>query len=630
MKRIRASIRLKLTAFVTAVVIVTECGLLLVGFPFIRGALEEQVLNGLSAQAANRRRMVREYVGRQQERLAMVSSRTRLLQMLDEHAEGAISREELQAAARRNLLDAAAGTRVVLTPGEPRGEFLDLLVVDADGRVVAATDDRFLAADYADEGAFLAGREELFVGAPQREGDNLIVHVAGPAVTAMNRRFVVLARADAAPLIQLVGDGSDLGRTGETQLVQHSETSVELLLPSRLGAVTGDRLTSNVSNGDDLPLRGQIAAGKTGFLRARDRRGVPVLAVYEPVGYRDWGMIAKIDSAEADEPLWRLGRWTIIPATIVLLLGAVGSYVLARHFTRPIQELADTAATVASGDLNARATVHTHDELEALAQRFNEMTEKLAESHATLEHQVEERTAELNRSNRELEQFAYVASHDLQEPLRAVAGYCQLLRRRYLDKLDGDAREFLEYAVDGAERMRALIDGLLDYSRVQTQGRPFADVDCESVLDWALRNLEASLVESGAQVTRSAMPVLFGDDGQLARLMQNLIGNAIKYRGEKPPEIRIEAQERDDEWVISVADNGIGIDPKHFDRVFAIFQRLHTRDEYPGTGIGLAVCKRIVERHNGRMWVESEAGRGSVFFFTIPHVTNSQETEPTT
>jgi chemotaxis family two-component system sensor kinase Cph1 len=126
------------------------------------------------------------------------------------------------------------------------------------------------------------------------------------------------------------------------------------------------------------------------------------------------------------------------------------------------------------------------------------------------------------------------------------------------------------------------------------------------------------------------MPVLFGDDGQLARLMQNLIGNAIKYRGEKPPEIRIEAQERDDEWVISVADNGIGIDPKHFDRVFAIFQRLHTRDEYPGTGIGLAVCKRIVERHNGRMWVESEAGRGSVFFFTIPHVTNSQETEPST
>jgi signal transduction histidine kinase len=427
-----------------------------------------------------------------------------------------------------------------------------------------------------------------------------------------------------------VGDGSDLGRTGETQLVQHSETSVELLLPSRLGAVTGDRLTSNVSNGDDLPLRGQIAAGKTGFLRARDRRGVPVLAVYEPVGYRDWGMIAKIDSAEADEPLWRLGRWTIIPAMIVLLLGAVGSYVLARHFTRPIQELADTAATVASGDLNARATVHTHDELEALAQRFNEMTEKLAESHATLEHQVEERTAELNRSNRELEQFAYVASHDLQEPLRAVAGYCQLLKRRYIEKLDGDAREFLEYAVDGAERMRALIDGLLDYSRVQTQGRPFADVDCESVLDWALRNLEASLVESGAQVTRSAMPVLFGDDGQLARLMQNLIGNAIKYRGEKPPEIRIEAQERDDEWVISVADNGIGIDPKHFDRVFAIFQRLHTREEYPGTGIGLAVCKRIVERHNGRMWVESEVGRGSVFFFTIPQVTNSQETEPST
>ncbi len=628
MKRFRASIRLKLTAFVVVVVIATECGLLLVGFPFIRGALQEQVLNGLSAQAANRRRMVREYVGRQQERLALITSRTRLRQLLDEHADGAISREQLQAAAGPILHDALAGTKSVSTPGELSGEFLDIIVIDAQGWAVAATDDALLAVDYAEHPAFRLARESFYVGTPQSSAGTVIVHVGGPAVTEKERNFVILARVDAAPLIQSVGDGSDLGQTGETQLVQQSESSVELLLPSRLGATVQDRLTSDVSNGDDVPLRGQIAAGKTGIIRARDRRGVPVLAVYEPIGYRNWGMIAKIDSAEADEPLWRLGRWTIIPATIVLLLGALGSYLLARHFTQPIQELADTAATVASGDLDARATVNTHDELETLADRFNEMTEKLAESRATLEQQVEERTAELNRSNRELEQFAYVASHDLQEPLRAVAGYCQLLKRRYLDKLDGDAQEFLGFAVDGAERMKALIDGLLDYSRVQTQGRPFAATECESVLDWALRNLEAAVVESGAQVTRSPMPVLYGDDGQLTRLLQNLIGNAIKYRGEKPPEIRIEAQERDDEWVFSVADNGIGIDPKHFDRVFAIFQRLHTREEYPGTGIGLAVCKRIVERHNGRMWVESEPGRGSVFFFTIPQVTNSHETEP--
>ena len=236
---------------------------------------------------------------------------------------------------------------------------------------------------------------------------------------------------------------------------------------------------------------------------------------------------------------------------------------------------------------------------------------------ATKATELEAATAELRRSNAELEQFAYVASHDLQEPLRMVASYCQLLQRRYSGKLDKDADEFIGFAVEGAERMRQLVNDLLTYSRVGTKGKPFVEVAMEQVLDHALANLAVAIEEAGARVTHDRLPVVFGDPVQLGQLLQNLIGNAVKFRGDSPPEIHLGAGREDGRWLIWVRDNGIGIEPQYIDRIFLIFQRLHTRQQYPGTGIGLAVCKKIVERHDGRIWVESEPGRGSRFCFTL-------------
>ena len=231
--------------------------------------------------------------------------------------------------------------------------------------------------------------------------------------------------------------------------------------------------------------------------------------------------------------------------------------------------------------------------------------------------QLEETLKELERSNKELEQFAYIASHDLQEPLRMVSSYVQLLSRRYKGKLDSDADDFIFYAVDGATRMQAMIQSLLTYSRVGSKGKPFEQVDCETVLDQALSNLAIIIEENKALVSHDPIPTVMADDLQLVQLFQNLIGNAIKYNDKDSPQIHVSAEQKDDEWVFSVADNGIGIDPDYRDQIFQIFSRLHAK-EYSGTGIGLAVCKKIVERHGGRIWVESEAGEGSTFYFTIP------------
>jgi signal transduction histidine kinase len=238
--------------------------------------------------------------------------------------------------------------------------------------------------------------------------------------------------------------------------------------------------------------------------------------------------------------------------------------------------------------------------------------------NAELERRVAERTRELSRSNDELRQFAYVASHDLQEPLRTVASYAQLLAKRYRGKLDIDADEFIRYMVEGVTRMHNLLNDMLAYSRVtESKDKVLAPANLEAVLNSAVMNLEASIAETQAEVTHEALPNIVGDEIQLTQVLQNLIGNAIKYRGADPPRIHISAARENDEWTVSVVDNGIGIDPQYAERIFGIFKRLHGR-ELPGTGMGLAICKRIIERHGGRIWVDSQAGNGSTFRFTLP------------
>lgn len=302
--------------------------------------------------------------------------------------------------------------------------------------------------------------------------------------------------------------------------------------------------------------------------------------------------------------------------------------VIVRRTTKSLRQVTPAAAKMGAGDLSQRVKVTTGDEIEQLTTEFNRMSASLSEKDAQLrdyaahlEQKVEERTEELTRlthSNADLAQFAYIASHDLQEPLRMITSYLQLIEQRYKDKLDADGTEFISYAVDGANRMQTMINDLLTFSRVGTRGKPFEPTDCEVILDQTLANLQIAIEKSQAIITHDPLPTVIADDTQMVQLFQNLIGNAIKFRSQEPPQVHISAQAKGEEWVFSVRDNGIGIDLQYAERIFVIFQRLHSREEYPGTGIGLAVCKSVIERHGGKIWVESQPRKGSTFYFTIP------------
>jgi light-regulated signal transduction histidine kinase (bacteriophytochrome) len=246
------------------------------------------------------------------------------------------------------------------------------------------------------------------------------------------------------------------------------------------------------------------------------------------------------------------------------------------------------------------------------------MEEELKQYREHLEDLVRERTEELRRSNDELQHFAYTISHDLQEPLRMVSVYTQLLGHRYKGKLDADADTFIENASGGAIRMYQLIKDILTYSRIERWGDAFEDADCSEIIQEVLKNLEVQIENSGGTIKTDRLPIITGDRTQLVQLFQNLISNALKYRNEKNPKVHIGVKKNGNRWLFHVKDNGIGINPRYAKKIFMIFQRLHNRETYSGTGVGLAICKKIVERHNGKIWVESQEGKGAAFYFTIP------------
>ena len=374
---------------------------------------------------------------------------------------------------------------------------------------------------------------------------------------------------------------------------RYRDVAYNWLLLDREGTILSEKNHQPDLNGTrvtfDLPAQVRAAAERhePGFMEEVDpHRGVRVVSGYAwTQGYGDfrgfdWLILLRMDHHQVHAPVDRL-VWMVggIGLSVVLPLTGYGIWV---------------------------------------SWKLGRERNQLVKARQDLEQSV----TELGRSNADLQQFAYVASHDLQEPLRMVSSYTQLLGRRYKGKLDADADEFIGFAVDGANRMQRLIQDLLAYSRVSRGNYQPEEISVEEALSDALDNLRRAMDESGAVVTHDRLPTVAGDGRQCAQLFQNLLSNAIKFRGQEPPRIHVAAKRTGSEWLFSIRDNGIGVDPQYADRIFVIFQRLHTTQEFAGTGIGLAICKKIVERHEGRIWVESEPGKGAIFYFTVPDRTS--------
>jgi len=310
----------------------------------------------------------------------------------------------------------------------------------------------------------------------------------------------------------------------------------------------------------------------------------------------------------------QLTQLVVVLPLVVLVLVLIGFSLLRlgliRFVLEPVEHLRIATASLAAGEVAVRVHIQSDDELGELARTLNRSAEILAE-----------RNTDLLRSNRELEQFAYVASHDLQEPLRMVSSYTQLLKKRYSGQLDAKADQYIEFAVDGANRMQRLIQDLLAFSRVGTHPLELFEVDLNTVLAEVKQNLKLALEDSGGEIVAGSLPLVCADRGQVSQILQNLVGNGLKFRRSKvAPRVQISALSLGGMWQISVSDNGIGIEPGYFERIFIIFQRLHAKEQYSGSGIGLAVVKKIIERHGGKLWVESSSGEGSSFHFTLPSV----------
>lgn len=499
-----------------------------------------------------------------------------------------------------------------------------IAVADLEGNIVASTNETMTGLNVSDQDAFVRGSSDTHIDKPRRfpHLNAKGIRISAPIFSKADEQLlgVIINYYDLAMLNDVTASRVGMGETGEVMLGMKDDSNVVFLNPLRYAPEAALELSIPLGGPVAEPMKLALSGGSEIFL-SNDYRNALVLAAYEYIPETGWGLVAKIDKEEAFASLKMLNIAALTVGLVAAAAVAGLGIVFAVSTSRPIKQLTNATNRLAGGDLEYRTNISRHDEIGTLAKGFNTMADELAKEitgHKVAEEKLRGVVTDLERSNAELQQFAYVASHDLQEPLRMVASYTQLLARRYKGRLDADADEFIAFAVDGANRMQMLINDLLQYSRVGTRGKPFEPTDTKTVLDQTVSNLDVAIKESGAVLTHDTLPTVMADATQLTQVFQNLIGNAIKFRSKETPRIHVSAKEKENEWVFSVRDNGIGIDPQYFDRIFVIFQRLHGKTEYPGTGIGLAVCKRIVERHGGRIWIESEEGKGSTFYFTIP------------
>ena len=609
------SIKSKLLLLILSISLVPIASITVIHYFNARGALKRQALEKVTAIAESKKFHIFSLIEAIKARTAGFSSDGFIRDSLEKIVHNKDTKEDSVIGLKRHLL---------FNKKPLDRHVVAIAVLDINGKVVAASDERCFGQDMSGQEVFTRGLSETYFDKPRKISflDTKCFLVSSPLSSKKTGELigVIINVYDIDIISEVTADRTGMGETGEVVLGQKIGDDIVFL--NALHYAPEAALEKSVSIDDPTvePLRLALS-GNNGVVEALDYRGTTVMAAYQFMPDIDWGLVVKMDKTEVFAPVRLMGIVAIIVGCICSVVAAGIGIPFAISTTRPIRDLKLAVERFVSGDMEYRVNTGRKDELGVLAGSFNHMAEKLSEEISGREQAQEnlkQVVEELERSNKELEQLAYVASHDLQEPLRMVASYVQLLQRRYKDKIDDDANDFIAYAVDGAKRMQGLINDLLSYSRVGSRGKDFDPIDCETVLDRVVCNLEASIKGSGAVVTHDSIPTVMADRSQIVQLFQNLIGNAIKYCNEDIPSIHISAKENGKDIIFSVNDNGIGIDPQYYERIFTIFQRLHGKEEYSGTGIGLAICKKIVKRHGGRIWLESQPGKGATFYFTIP------------
>lgn len=512
-----------------------------------------------------------------------------------------------------------------LKPGTESGLFKELFILNVPlGEVVVSTEGKQQGKIYRNRLFFMAGQRETYV-----ENPFYSISIRQPTMLIATplrdnqgiSKAILIGRLNLEVLSDIMEHRTALKKTEDTYLVNEQNF---FITEPRFGKKYALRKTVH-SEGVNNALE-----GKNGIDWYNNYRDIPVIGAYIYLHDYKMGLITELDQSEFLEPIIRLQQEVFViglfASVIVLAIG----WFMGEMVYKPVRQLSSAVEKIRSDNLDFNNPLSGAGEIGLLGQTVESLTLQLRKTLVSrkllreeidrrrgVERELQSALVEAKRSNEELEQFAYVASHDLQEPLRMVSSFTQLLAERYKDKLDDKGLHYIHFAVDGAKRMQYLIEDLLDYSRISTRGKDFIEVDMNFVFDQTHHSIGMLISESQAIVTREDLPAVTGDEVQLGQLLQNLLTNGIKFCAREVPRIHVSAESVDGVIRFMVEDNGIGIEEKHKEKVFVIFQRLHSREEYSGTGIGLALCKRIVNRHDGDIWFESEINEGTRFYFTL-------------
>ncbi|WP_321417195.1 ATP-binding protein [uncultured Desulfobacter sp.] len=519
-----------------------------------------------------------------------------------------------------------SATRAFLNAFVGEHQFLELFLVNiTNGRIMVSTNPIQEGKFKDDQAFFKQGKTAPFI-------QDIVFDIASerpmmifsvPLLSETGRTWALLAgTADLKGLSEIFEKKTQLSTTEDTYLINQFNY---FITEPRFGKEYALKKSVSTLGTQQARTAGQFIG------LYKDYRGIEVLGETRWLEKRRLFLVSEIDQAEVDASIFTLKNKVLVTASIIVAIAAFAGWLFTGLVTHPLTALTKATREVGDGQFQIDLDISRRGELYDLARAFKTMADRLKATMVSktelekeivvrkaAERQLQETVNALEQSNEDLQQFAYVASHDLQEPLRMVSSFTQLLADRYTDQLDEKAHKWINFAVDGATRMQRLIQDLLSFSRVNTRGGEFEETALEDVIDEIKRNLQLPLNKTSARIEIVGLPIIRADRNQMVMLFQNLVANAVKFCKDKPPVIRISSEEQDNHWLIHVQDNGIGIEPAFINQIFIIFKRLHTREEYPGTGLGLAVCKRIVQRHNGWIWAESEPGKGTIFHIALP------------